>query len=418
MTKEYVMQHALQVRILKELMQQIDEKKNIDAGVQYKIPTSSYVCPDLAEKEWQAFFQNHPQLIGFSGDLAGPGHYFTSDDFGAPVLATRDKDGKFHAFLNACRHRGARITEEQRGETNLFVCPYHFWGYSSQGELMAIPQNDHFGEIDKSCHGLVELPSVEKDGFLWIHPQPDGHLDIDALLGPLSEELASGKFGELVYSGESTIDMKLNWKLANDTFGETYHFQKLHKNTLGQSFYGDNLAYEEIGQHHRFVFARKVIDLIRDLPEEQWQLCQGATLVYYLFPNIQITVGVGRATLIRIYPDPKNSGRSITRISHYFSQEAIDKVDASVNDSEAIIVTSDNVFEKRDGLNVTFTLDAMMKVFNDAIENEDYVMGEGQQETAASGLLDYSIFGRNEAPLHHYHNTFRKALDMPPLEQL
>lgn len=412
------MEHQLQVRILKELMQQLDDNKNVDAGIQYKIPTSSYVCPDLAKKEWETFFRNHPQLLGFSGDLAGPGHYFTNDGFGAPILATRDKDGKFHAFLNACRHRGARVANEARGEKNLFVCPYHSWGYSSQGELKAIPQNDHFGEIDKSCHGLVELPSVEKDGFLWIHPQPGGHLDVDALLGPMAEELASGEFGDLVYGGGSVINMKLNWKLANDTFGETYHFQKLHKNTLGQVFYGDNLAYEEIGQHHRFVFARKVIDLIRELPEEKWQLCQGATVVYYLFPNIQITVGVGRATLIQIYPDPKDSGRSTTRISHYFSQQTMDDAITTKNSSDSILVTADDVFENRDGLDNTFTLEAMMKVFNDAIENEDYVMGERQQEAAASGLLNYSIFGRNEAPLQHYHNTFRKALNMPPLEQL
>jgi phenylpropionate dioxygenase-like ring-hydroxylating dioxygenase large terminal subunit len=412
------MEHSLQVLILKELMQQIDESKNVDARVQYKMPTSSYVCPDLAEKEWQAFFQNHPQLIGFSGDLTGPGCYFTSDDFGAPVLATRDKNGKFNAFLNACRHRGARIADEPRGEKNLFVCPFHSWSYSGQGQLVAIPQSEHFGEIDKACFGLVELPSVEKDGFLWIHPKPDGHLDVDALLGPLSEELASGKFGDLIFSGESAIDMKLNWKLANDTFGETYHFQKLHKNTLGLGFYGDNLSYEAIGQHHRFVFARKAIDLLRSVPEEQWQLCQGAILLYYLFPNIQITVGEGRATLIRIYPDPKNAGRSITRISHYFSQEMIDAVEAAKIDSKTTLVTADNVFQKRDGLNVVFTLDAIMKIFNDAIEKEDYMMGEQQQKTAESGLMQYSIFGRNEAPLHHYHNTFRKALNMPLLEKL
>ena len=41
------MQHALQVEILKELMTQLDEGKNIDAGVQYKMPTTSYVCPEI-----------------------------------------------------------------------------------------------------------------------------------------------------------------------------------------------------------------------------------------------------------------------------------------------------------------------------------------------------------------------------------
>lgn len=411
------MQHALQVKILKELLQQIDEGKNVDAGVQYKMPTSAYVSEDLARKEWEALFRNHPQLIGLSGDLPAPGHYFTIDDFGTPVLATRDEDGNFHAFLNACRHRGARVTTEIRGERSRFTCPFHAWSYSSQGELVAIPQNNHFGTIDKSCHGLIELPAVEKAGFLWVHPKPDGDLDVDALLGPLLGELASGNFGELIYSGESTIDMKLNWKLANDTFGETYHFSKLHRNTLGKTFYGDHLAYEEIGKNHRFVFARKVIDLLRDLPEEKWQLCQGATLLYYLFPNIQITVGVGRATLVRIYPDPKDTGRSITRISHYFTQEKIDQEAAGTGTNGSTLVTAANIFEDHKGLDITLTLDAIMQVFHGAIENEDYVMGEQQQQTAESGLMEFSIFGRNEAPLHHFHNTFRNELGMPPLEK-
>ena len=56
------MQHALQVEILKELMAQLDEGKNVDAGVQYKMPTTSYVCPEMAALEKKEFFQNHPQF--------------------------------------------------------------------------------------------------------------------------------------------------------------------------------------------------------------------------------------------------------------------------------------------------------------------------------------------------------------------
>jgi len=51
------MQHALQVEILKELMAQLDEGKNVDAGVQYKMPTTSYVCPEMAALERNEFFQ-------------------------------------------------------------------------------------------------------------------------------------------------------------------------------------------------------------------------------------------------------------------------------------------------------------------------------------------------------------------------
>ena len=34
---------------------------------------------------------------------------------GVPILATRDKNGKFRAFLNACRHRGTAVEEAERG---------------------------------------------------------------------------------------------------------------------------------------------------------------------------------------------------------------------------------------------------------------------------------------------------------------
>ena len=80
------MQHELQVKIMKELMSQLDEGRNVDAGVQYKAPTSVYTCKDTAKKEWDSFFQNHPQLIGMSGDLLEPDTFFTIDDFSQFIL--------------------------------------------------------------------------------------------------------------------------------------------------------------------------------------------------------------------------------------------------------------------------------------------------------------------------------------------
>ena len=40
------MQHNLQVGILRELLRQLDEGQNIDAGVRYRIPTDSYVSAE------------------------------------------------------------------------------------------------------------------------------------------------------------------------------------------------------------------------------------------------------------------------------------------------------------------------------------------------------------------------------------
>ena len=83
------MEHGLQVKILKELMQQLDEGKNIDIGKQYRMPVNSYVSQERAAKEQEHFFKNHPQLIGLSQDLPEVGSFMTINDFGVPVLALR-----------------------------------------------------------------------------------------------------------------------------------------------------------------------------------------------------------------------------------------------------------------------------------------------------------------------------------------
>jgi phenylpropionate dioxygenase-like ring-hydroxylating dioxygenase large terminal subunit len=406
------MRHELQVEILKELMQQLDEGRNVDAGVQYRVPTAAYVCPDQAAKEWDAFFRNHPQLIGLSQDLPEPGSFFTLDDFGTPLLATRDRNGVFRAFLNACRHRAVKVASEPRGKQSIFMCPFHNWSYANTGDLIAIPNEDHFGAIDKSCHGLIALPAVERDGLLWVHPQADGHLDVDHLLGAeLAAELASYGLARLGFAGATPIPGDLNWKFANDTFGETYHFGKLHKDTLGRVFYGNNLHFREFGRHHRFVTASRGIDRLRTLPEAEWRV-EGATFVlYHLFPNIQLICSTESATLIRIYPDPANPGRSMTRVSFYFSPETAAEAaarDAAGVDPRAVYDLSN---ERRGP-----SLKSSFEVFKSTIEQEDYVMGALQQRTAETGQLKEVILGRNEPALHHFHSNYREALNQPPLE--
>jgi phenylpropionate dioxygenase-like ring-hydroxylating dioxygenase large terminal subunit len=414
------MQHELQVSILKELMRQLDAGQNIDAGVMFKNPTSVYTCSDLAQREWETLFLDHPQLIGLSADLPEPGSFLAIDDFGVPVLATRDKSGRFRAFLNACRHRGVRVANEERGKARHFVCPFHNWSYATDGALVGIPQPGHFGEVDKSCRGLLELPAEEKYGLLFVHPKIGGHLDVDALLGDLAPEIAGWDFGgRMVYRAETLIEKRLNWKLANDTFGETYHFEKLHKNTLGQVFYGDVLGYESFGRNHRFIIASRQIDRLRELPESEWQLTEGTSPLYFLFPNIQFSFGTDVVSLIKIYPKGNDPSHSVTRVAHYFSKEAIAREEQARKDPKVHLVEAHNAYDRdvAEGLEVIFGLSALTEVFDSTIEQEDYLMGETTQRSAEDGQLDHVIFGRNEPALHHYHRHYREALGMPPLEE-
>ena len=236
---------------------------------------------------------------------------------------------------------------EERGERVRFACPFHRWTYDNAGALVAIPQAHHFGEVNKAQMGLIELPAQEKYGLLWVHPQPDGHVNIDDLLGELAPEIANWQFDALVRTGETEISKPINWKLANDTFGETYHFQKLHRNTLGQLFYGDNLSYETFGRNHRFVFASRSIDSLRDLPEAEWRLPQGAVLLYFLFPNVQLIVGRGSSNLVKIYPQGVNPTHSTSRICHYFTEPAIQADQEAMATGNALTLDEVYDFEAR-----------------------------------------------------------------------
>jgi nitrite reductase/ring-hydroxylating ferredoxin subunit len=409
------MKRETQLEIIRELLDQLDHHRTCDAGRVAMGEAAAYTDPELARREWAAFFANHPQVLGLSGELPKPGSYFTSQDLGVPILATRDASGRFHAFVNACRHRGAELTGAPRGEASRFVCPFHAWTYAPDGRLVGIREAGHFGEVDKSCHGLVELPSQEKHGLLVVHPQVRGSVDVDALLGPeLAAELPAWELDRAIYQGESVLDKPLNWKIANDTFGEIYHFSSLHRNTLANLLHGDIATYHEWGRNHRIALATKYIDAMRGLPESDWSLPPSCVVAYHVFPNVQLVFLAGMCVLARIYPSRERVDRSLTRVSHYASPQVAAQLAQAANVSK---VTGDNLYRADTSAQLALDVSATLELFVSTVEHEDYAMGAKTQAAANSGKLEYFLFGRNEPAIHHFHNNYRSALGMSPLPE-
>jgi phenylpropionate dioxygenase-like ring-hydroxylating dioxygenase large terminal subunit len=394
------MDHQEHLRIIKGLMHYLDTDTNVDAGGQVRNPVSSYTCPDIASKEWENFFQDYPHVLGMSADLPKPGTFLTNNDLKKPILCTRDKNGEFHAFLNVCRHRGTVLENESRGQKDLFSCPFHAWGYGNNGNLISVPKEDHFGPVDKSCNGLVKLPCTEKYGLLWVNPNPEGQIDVDGILGDLAPELESWHIDGYIASSETTYDHSMNWKLAIDTFGETYHFNTLHKNTLANDFYGNAQMYDTYGRNHRMMLCLRNIDTLRNQPEKDWNVLFAALPIYYIFPNIQLILGQDGPTLVRVYPDGGNPHQSFSKINFYLSPDL-----AEIDMDE----------EQRKQYE---TIQERMQGFAEVIRMEDYVTAASSHQGILSGAQEYLTFGRNEPALHHYHNTYREALGMPPLERI
>ena len=389
------MRRAEQIDQIKTLLARLDSGTNVDAGgVRYN-PTSSYTDPELAAAERGEFFDHHPQIVGLSGDLAEPGSFMTFDELGTPILATRTASGEFKAFVNACRHRGVVIESAERGTKRRFVCPFHNWTYDGNGTLVGLPKSDHFGELDRSELGLVPLPAVEREGLLWVHPQPDGVIDPDELLGAeLTADLADWDLGKLRRLGGDRYDVDCNWKLAMDTFGETYHFPVLHSDTLSAAFHGNVQCYDTFGRNHRMLLCRREIDDMRKLPPDDWDLCTATLPVYWLFPNTQLIPSGSVVYVVRAYPDAQDPGRHTSRISFYLRPHvSLDTASGDAPDEDAVHMAEE-----------------VARGFGNIIRDEDYAMSASQQRSANSGALSHVVFGRNEPALHHFHNTYRAAL--------
>ncbi len=387
------MRHDEQVRLIKELCAQIDGGTTVDAGGFRRLPTSDYTDPALAEREWQEFFLNGPQCVGLSGDLPEPGSFLTNNDLGLPILATRDHEGTLKAFVNSCRHRGAVVETEERGTKQRFACPFHGWVYDGGGALVGLPKAEHFGAVDSACLGLRPLPAEERHGLLFVHPDPHGTINLDHLLGEwFNDEFPTWHFDELQVLTRDAYEIVSNWKLAMDTFGETYHFSVLHRNTLFNGFHGNVQCYAEHEHLHRMILCKREIDAMRLLPEEDWDITVAGLPVYWIFPNVILMPFEPGCFLVRTYPDRHDPTRHLSRVGFYV------KPGLGENDPEVKALLS-NLAEK----------------FAEIIRDEDYVMSASQQTAANAGALDYIIFGRNEPALHHYHNTYRTMLGIEEL---
>ncbi|MFB0902092.1 MAG: Rieske (2Fe-2S) protein, partial [Acidimicrobiales bacterium] len=176
-------------KIIRSILDQNEQDATQMLGQVMDNPVTKYTDPEQLQQEMDILFRNFPIVIAHSSELADVGDFLTHDDTGVPLLVTRSEQGDIKAFLNVCRHRGARIEGEPCGHARRFTCPYHAWTYGLDGGLRGMPQPVGFDSVDRSEHGLVELPAFERFGLIWVVPSPqDGAVDLDAWLAPMEEQ--------------------------------------------------------------------------------------------------------------------------------------------------------------------------------------------------------------------------------------
>ena len=391
------MEKSERLRILGILTEHVINGTTTDAGGIMRAPMSDFTSPEIFAQEREVFFRNAPLLMGLSSELPEPNSYWSDNAMGIPILMVRDGEGQFRAFANVCRHRGSQVVPEGRGTKDRFTCPFHAWTYRNDGSLLAVNKSRHFGDVSGMDLPLIELPSAEMYGTLWVRPSPGEPVDEIECLGGLQDDLAHWNLAENPYVGSQVIDARMNWKLGIDFYGEVYHLNVLHEKTIGDELQGNLQTCDIFEKNLRMVSANQKYGLMRFLVPDQsrWPYRQITSTVYFFYPNVIMMVESYGVDLLRIFP-LDDSPLSSRTIHTWYIQPKIQQhfIDSGVS------------YDERFGR------------FRDVVEQEDYAVGANIQKNAECGIQTEIVLGRNELALQHFHNAHRLGVgrELLPVE--
>lgn len=275
-----------------------------NSGTTVALPTAAY----RDEARWRAerallggVAGGVPMVVALSGQLLRPGDFATFALPGLPTLTLRGEDGAARVFVNACRHRGVQLTEEPCGHAGrVLVCPFHAWSYRSDGSLAAIPDGAGFADVDPDGLGLIEVPSVERHGFVWAG---GGGAALSTFLGAaLEDELAAYGLAGWQAFRSVAIDVEANWKLFYETFLEFYHGVYLHRSTLAHLMQRNLVHFDRLGAHWRMAAAKQSLRSVADADPATWNVLDHAVVSYDVFPNLAVNVHGDHAAVYRVLP--------------------------------------------------------------------------------------------------------------------
>ena len=204
-------------QIIKEARESLSRRTTSVKGEEQKVALERYTDSAVLAREIDLVFNMEPTILLHSSEVATDNSYHEITTTLGSLIVSRDNDGHVHVLRNACRHRGAKLIDGS-GCSKRLICPYHAWSYSLDGSLIGVPgQRDCFPNISMTDNNLIEIPSVERYGFIWVCPAAvsSDNLEtyLDSHLKEMASELAELSFEDLTIYQRTTKKWRGNWKL-------------------------------------------------------------------------------------------------------------------------------------------------------------------------------------------------------------
>ena len=340
-------------------------------------PVSYFLSEDVFAAEMANVFRRVPLPIVPSALLAEHGTTVAHDHYGLPLLISRDNDGAVRVFLNACKHKGAKLLEDHLlHRTPRLTCPYHSWTYGLNGALIGIAQPECFTGIVKADYGLTELPSREFGGLIWAVLNREREPDFSDLVPAFADDLEHLGIPYAHLYGRKSFEVRANWKLVLEPFQENYHVRRLHKNSIGLMFKDTTSVIDKLGPHQRKLkprgeFTREMLNV------PGVNIHKAVNHVYQIFPNGVLITSPYYVSLMTVIPVA---------------------IDHTIVEYFMLVPEAPTTVKAKEVMTRSFEL--VLKVFG----TEDFRAAEISHAGLKSGALEHVVYGGMEMTIPRYYD--------------
>lgn len=199
------------------------------------LPGRYYYDPAIYETELERIFSQMWVCVGRTDAITCAGAYEVVTVGRESIIVVRGRDDVLRAFLNVCRHRGARLCNEASGKLRGSIqCRYHAWTYGLDGRLIGAPNVLSDEQFERALFGLLPVALEVWEGLVWLNLGDDPAPIADQLNEPIIERFggyaafARYDVGNLKVGKRITYDVQANWKLVLENFMECYHCGPMH----------------------------------------------------------------------------------------------------------------------------------------------------------------------------------------------
>jgi len=284
----------------------------------------AYTSRAFYELEQERVFGNSWVAVGLASQVRQPGDVLVVEVAVGSIIITRNKEGQLSGFYNVCRHRGAKILDDDCQEVRgaRIRCPYHSWAYDLNGHCIGTPLFED-SDIPEDQRGVFDVGGVEQFdqddyplfpvhvdrwGFLiFVHLGEDPPL-LETQLGELPERFAAYDLEAWIPALEKEFIFEANNKLVAENFMEYYHLPWVHPELIKVSRMEDHYRWQGPGLYTGMT---------------TWPISQGdgggwlglppmsklqgrereSARFIWLFPNVAINVMPNHAFIMLTKPD-------------------------------------------------------------------------------------------------------------------